>query len=211
MLQRRQYNCVQANIVATVLFVAIIFSSQKNASSQCTPGSDETLWVQKKIYYCIPTSSECYHYYGNLVGYDKESSFIIGNNKFYFLNSSAHCNSTFSQRCEYIGGDKPPVHTYYYYGERVESNTIFTYHMSEYAYDCCPGNPNKEYPGQCGCDAPDTDSDNDTIADCIDECPNDSNKKQPGICGCGTVDAIFGGGDIVCSANNLENLGQCKN
>jgi len=37
--------------------------------------------------------------------------------------------------------------------------------------DLCPTDPAKISPGACGCGIPDTDSDNDGIADCIDSCP----------------------------------------
>jgi hypothetical protein len=38
------------------------------------------------------------------------------------------------------------------------------------ACDLCPADPLKVAPGQCGCGAPDTDSDTDTVADCVDNC-----------------------------------------
>ncbi|MBS1568105.1 MAG: hypothetical protein JST45_01565 [Bacteroidetes bacterium] len=37
--------------------------------------------------------------------------------------------------------------------------------------DLCPDDGNKIEPGACGCGVPDTDSDKDGIADCIDSCP----------------------------------------
>jgi hypothetical protein len=40
------------------------------------------------------------------------------------------------------------------------------------ACDDCATDPDKTEPGQCGCGAPDTDSDDDSVADCIDECPH---------------------------------------
>jgi hypothetical protein len=54
--------------------------------------------------------------------------------------------------------------------------------------DCCSDNPDKTEPGQCGCDLPDTDTDGDGTADCIDECPDDADKSEPGECGCGVPD-----------------------
>jgi hypothetical protein len=39
--------------------------------------------------------------------------------------------------------------------------------------DECPDNPDKIAPGQCGCDEPDTHSDDDGTADCDDDCPMD--------------------------------------
>ena len=37
--------------------------------------------------------------------------------------------------------------------------------------DACPNDPNKTWPGDCGCGVPDTDSDGDLVSDCIDVCP----------------------------------------
>jgi hypothetical protein len=53
--------------------------------------------------------------------------------------------------------------------------------------DCCPDDPLKTEPGQCGCGMIDFDYDNDGIADCNDPCPLDL-KPAPGICGCGVPD-----------------------
>ena len=50
--------------------------------------------------------------------------------------------------------------------------------------DCCPDDPAKTQPGQCGCGTPDTDSDSDGVADCHDTCPEDPGKVAPGPCGC---------------------------
>ena len=47
----------------------------------------------------------------------------------------------------------------------------------------------KTDPGACGCGLPDTDSDGDATADCLDGCPSDPNKTSPGTCGCGWSDA----------------------
>jgi len=38
--------------------------------------------------------------------------------------------------------------------------------------DLCPTDPNKVAPGTCGCGVPDTDTDGDGVADCIDSCPD---------------------------------------
>lgn len=54
--------------------------------------------------------------------------------------------------------------------------------------DQCPENPDKNEPGDCGCDTPDTDSDTDGTPDCNDNCPQDPDKTEPGICDCGTSD-----------------------
>jgi hypothetical protein len=55
--------------------------------------------------------------------------------------------------------------------------------------DACPTDPTKFAAGQCGCGVPDTDSDSDTVADCLDQCPTDPAKLAPGQCGCGVPDA----------------------
>ena len=54
--------------------------------------------------------------------------------------------------------------------------------------DCCPDDPNKTEPGQCGCGVADDDSDSDGTANCHDECPNDPAKTVPGMCDCGGVE-----------------------
>ncbi len=54
--------------------------------------------------------------------------------------------------------------------------------------DLCPNDPLKTSPGICGCGTPDTDSDGDGTANCLDGCPNDPNKIAPGQCGCGVPD-----------------------
>lgn len=60
--------------------------------------------------------------------------------------------------------------------------------------DCCPDNPDKLEPGQCGCEASDTDTDEDGTADCTDLCPADAVKTEPGECGCGFRDDDTSGG-----------------
>jgi hypothetical protein len=54
--------------------------------------------------------------------------------------------------------------------------------------DGCPNDSKKGAAGQCGCGTPDTDTDNDGTADCIDQCSSDPSKVAPGQCGCGTAD-----------------------
>lgn len=55
--------------------------------------------------------------------------------------------------------------------------------------DDCPEDPNKIFPGICGCGEDDNlDSDGDFVVDCIDGCPDDPNKVSPGICGCHVPD-----------------------
>ncbi|MGQ0761524.1 MAG: thrombospondin type 3 repeat-containing protein [Acidobacteriota bacterium] len=56
------------------------------------------------------------------------------------------------------------------------------------ACDICPSDPNKAYPGTCGCGVPDTDTDGDGTPDCQDACSTDPNKTAPGQCGCGVAD-----------------------
>jgi hypothetical protein len=55
--------------------------------------------------------------------------------------------------------------------------------------DLCPDDPNKTEPGQCGCGVPDTDSDGDGVADCVDNCPNTANPDQRDTNGDGVGDA----------------------
>jgi len=61
--------------------------------------------------------------------------------------------------------------------------------------DECPDDPQKTYPGICGCGVPDTDTDNDDTPDCLDECPIDPDKIESGVCGCGTPDLDTDGDD----------------
>lgn len=65
--------------------------------------------------------------------------------------------------------------------------------------DGCPTDPNKTSPGQCGCGFPDTDGDNDGVADCIDGCPTDPDKVVAGLCGCNVSDDdTDGDGTVDC-------------
>lgn len=50
--------------------------------------------------------------------------------------------------------------------------------------DCCPDDPEKHEPGECGCGEPDDDTDGDLTADCNDLCPDEPTKSVPGDCGC---------------------------
>ncbi len=55
--------------------------------------------------------------------------------------------------------------------------------------DLCPNDPNKIYPGACGCGIADGDDDGDGYMNCMDGCPNDPNKMAPGVCGCGVAES----------------------
>jgi Tol biopolymer transport system component len=48
------------------------------------------------------------------------------------------------------------------------------------ASDACPADPKKMKPGTCGCGLSDTDTDNDTVPDCIDEHPLNPRKHRNG-------------------------------
>lgn len=61
--------------------------------------------------------------------------------------------------------------------------------------DNCPDDPDKTEAGICGCGVPDTDSDGDGIADCVDNCPNDYNPGQEDLDG----DSV---GDVCDDADN---------
>lgn len=50
------------------------------------------------------------------------------------------------------------------------------------ANDLCPTDPEKTKPGTCGCGTPDTDTDNDTVPDCIDGCPRNRRKHHAPSC-----------------------------
>lgn len=54
--------------------------------------------------------------------------------------------------------------------------------------DSCPDDPEKTFPGVCGCGFSDLDSDLDGFADCLDSCPDDPQKIRQGACGCGAPD-----------------------
>jgi hypothetical protein len=61
--------------------------------------------------------------------------------------------------------------------------------------DCCPGDDTKTMPGECGCGMPDTDTDGDLTADCLDQCPMDMARTSSDGCGCGAT-----GDDADCTA-----------
>lgn len=70
----------------------------------------------------------------------------------------------------------------------IKSNCARACKLCSGISDACPGDPNKTYPGQCGCGVPDTDGDGDGTVDCLDGCPEDAEKKEPGLCGCGQAE-----------------------
>ncbi len=55
--------------------------------------------------------------------------------------------------------------------------------------DACPSDPNKIVPGACGCGVPDTDTDGDGLADCVDNCDAVVNPNQADTDGDGVGDA----------------------
>jgi hypothetical protein len=64
--------------------------------------------------------------------------------------------------------------------------------------DCCPDDPEKTEPGQCGCGMMDFDYDKDGLADCVDPCPL-TLKLGPGVCGCDVPDTdTDGDGALDC-------------
>lgn len=54
--------------------------------------------------------------------------------------------------------------------------------------DACPTDPDKLTPGQCGCGMLDTDTDADTVADCLDQCPGQDDLSDGN--GNGTPDCL---------------------
>jgi hypothetical protein len=81
--------------------------------------------------------------------------------------------------------------------------------------DKCTSDDDKIFPGQCGCNTIDTDTDSDGTADCNDSCPIDPLKIIPGACGCGIPDTDTDGDGILdcfdfCPNDKDKNLeGSC--
>ena len=79
-------------------------------------------------------------------------------------------------------------------GSRGSTSSSFVAHEYMYGGDYlvqdreCPLANIKKFPGVCGCNKPDLDTDLDTTYDCQDSCPTDPRKTSPGICGCGSVE-----------------------
>jgi len=81
--------------------------------------------------------------------------------------------------------------------------------------DGCPNDSAKTAPGQCGCSNPDTDTDGDGVADCVDNAPTVFNPDQTlpagqgppadeedaaaGACGCGATSAVLMGFWVLCA------------
>lgn len=96
------------------------------------------------------------------------------------------------------------------------------------AIDGCPDDPTKIEPGACGCGAPDTDTDGDTLLDCDDPCPTEGCNPDPcqngGTCSnpdgcytCACPDGFSGpncevvaGCTPACEANATCNAGNCE-
>jgi len=89
----------------------------------------------------------------------------------------------------YVGGGDTPFVVFVDFGDGdIVEYIIPASGIKGDPIDECPFNPDKMAPGQCGCDIPDTDSDDDGTADCNDGCPDDPDKVEPGQCGCGEPD-----------------------
>ncbi|MFH2067335.1 MAG: RHS repeat-associated core domain-containing protein [Pseudomonadota bacterium] len=76
---------------------------------------------------------------------------------------------------------------YYYVTNTDTGETVYFYAPTNSScYDECPDDPNKRFPGLCGCGVVDSneDSDNDGTPDCNDGCPNNPYKTEPGTFGC---------------------------
>src|SRR5205814_842760 len=84
----------------------------------------------------------------------------------------------------YTGLNKPTPSVKLQLGTDFQGGDTKNYIITD-PFDLCPDDANKTNPGQCGCDVPDTDSDEDGVPDCLDGCPNDHQKISEGKCGCG--------------------------
>ena len=67
--------------------------------------------------------------------------------------------------------------------------------------DGCPTDPAKIAPGACGCGNPDTDTDGDSVADCVDNCDSTANPLQQDT----DTDTV---GDACDNCPTVSNLGQ---
>ncbi|GAX17937.1 hypothetical protein FisN_18Hu145 [Fistulifera solaris] len=75
--------------------------------------------------------------------------------------------------------------------------------------DKCPMDPDKTAPGQCGCGVPDTDTDQDGVADCLDPCPTNAAVKTEADlngCTCGDTAATIAAG---CGAPEIVEVPPC--
>ncbi|MBN2671287.1 MAG: hypothetical protein JXX29_06425 [Deltaproteobacteria bacterium] len=80
-----------------------------------------------------------------------------------------------------------------FFASRVEAEARTPINLVPFAHwdlllNLCPGNPDKQAPGVCGCAQPDDDDDSDGFENCIELCDDDPNKQFPGITGCGNSD-----------------------
>lgn len=57
--------------------------------------------------------------------------------------------------------------------------------------DQCPADPEKIFPGDCGCNLLDLDINGDGVFECVEPCPVDSSLPDGGICTCPLVDLVF--------------------
>ncbi|MBL8002318.1 MAG: T9SS type A sorting domain-containing protein, partial [Flavobacteriales bacterium] len=79
--------------------------------------------------------------------------------------------------------------------------------------DLCPTDANKTNPGQCGCGAPDTDTDNDGVADCVDPCPSLPNLVPGNACNdndpCTINDVVTANCGCAGTFQDTDNDGTC--
>ena len=121
-------------------------------------------------------------FYSNGTIYKTTQTFGTGSSKDYFFGSLAVDNLYLKVTASgyNIHSSTFTIQT----GETLVRNVVLT----PLVLDGCPDDPYKSIPGTCGCGVPDTDSDNDGTADCVDLCPNDPDKVAPGCNMCGTPD-----------------------
>ena len=160
-------------VVAVFLFFGITVC-ESLCMANCVPGVSGGRWVyqDQDVYNCWPTRYECHFQkpYDNLWGTRKDSVVTNGNQKTTYFNFDAWCVEGWD-RCEHLGGSEPiPVSHPTYGGVPFgwgESH-IFTYSRAIFIWECCPNDPDKTDPGQCGCGEPDIDSNGDGVSDCAD-------------------------------------------